>query len=37
MPPLRVAHRANGRGEIIIHYADLDILDGVLAKIMPSK
>ena len=35
--PVRVAHRADGRGEIIIHYADLDILDGVLAKIMPSK
>ena len=31
--PVRIAHRPNGHGELIIYYANLDILQGVLAKI----
>lgn len=35
--PVRIKHRSNGHGEIIIHYASLDILDGILDKMLKQR
>ena len=35
--PVRIAHHANGHGDIIIHYASLDVLDGLLDNMLKRR
>jgi ParB family chromosome partitioning protein len=35
--PVTLAHRADSGGELRIAYHDLDVLDGILARILPEE